>query len=81
MNDKNKLLKLIQSYSFILNETVLYLDTHPNCRQALRYYKNYRDKLLEAIRVYEEKHGQINIYGGSSPDSWKWVSEAWPWEL
>lgn len=80
MNDRNKLYKMIQTYSFAVNEIVLYLDTHPNCRSALRQYKMYRDRLAEAVRLYEEKYSQRTIYGGNSCDSWQWVNEPWPWE-
>ena len=80
MNDKKKLMKMIQTYSFALNETVLYLDTHPTCKSALRHYKMYRDKLAEVTRLYEENFGQLNIYSGNSCDKWKWANEPWPWE-
>ena len=80
MNDRNKLFKLIQSYSFVLNETVLYLDTHPNCKAALRHYNVYRAKLDEARSLYEEKYGMLTMYGGKPCDNWQWVNEPWPWE-
>lgn len=80
MNDQKKLHRMIQNYAFALQETVLYLDTHPHCRQALQYYKRIREKLMDAARMYEERYGQLTIYGGTSCDSWKWVEEAWPWE-
>ena len=79
MNDQKKLYKMIQTYSFTINEIVLYLDTHPNCKHALRQYKMYVDRLLEARRLYEEKYGQLTIYG-SSCDRWQWVNQPWPWE-
>lgn len=80
MNEQKKLFRMIQTYSFVINETVLYLDTHPNCRQALRHYEKYRDLLMEAVRMYEEKYGQMTIFGGTSCDSWRWIEEPWPWE-
>ncbi len=80
MNDQKRLHRMIQNYAFALQETALYLDTHPNCRQALQYYKKVREKLLEAVQMYEEQHGQLTIFGGTSCDRWKWVEEAWPWE-
>ncbi len=80
MNEQKKLFRMIQNYSFVINETVLYLDTHPRCRQALRHYDKYLALLREAVREYEEKYGQMTIFGGSSCDSWKWVQEPWPWE-
>ncbi len=83
MNDQKKMQyqKMIQTYSFVLHETALYLDTHPDCRQALRYYAKYRDKLAEAMRMYEEKYGPMTICGNNSCDSWDWVKEPWPWEV
>ena len=81
MNEQKKLQRLIQTYSFVLYETVLYLDTHPDCRPAIRHYEKYRDKLAEAVGVYEEKYGPMTIYGVNSCDSWSWVKEPWPWEL
>ncbi len=81
MNDQKKLQKMIETYSFVLYETALYLDTHPDCRTALRHYAKYREKLLEAMRMYEEKYGPITIYGNTSCDSWNWVKEPWPWEI
>lgn len=83
MNDQKRmqLQKMIQTYSFVLYETVLYLDTHPDCRQALRHYEKYRDKLTEAMRMYEENYGPITIMGNHSCDSWDWVKEPFPWEL
>lgn len=80
MNERNKLLKMIQVYSFVLNEIVLYLDTHPNCRVALRHYKNYKEKLNEAKEIYREKYGMLTMYDGNSCDTWQWVNEPWPWE-
>lgn len=81
MNEQKKLQKLIENYSFVLYETVLYLDTHPECRSALRHYKKCREALLEAISVYQEKYGPVTMYGGTSCDCWSWVKEPWPWEL
>jgi len=81
MNDQKKLKKMIETYSFVLYETVLYLDTHPDCRSALRHYAKYREKLLEAMRMYEAEYGPLTMYGNTSCDSWNWVREPWPWEL
>ncbi|MBP3377372.1 MAG: spore coat protein CotJB [Clostridia bacterium] len=81
MNEQKKLLKLIQNYSFVVTETVLYLDTHPNCRAALRHYHKYRKLYKDAVACYEEKYGPLTMYTNESADCWKWVSEPWPWEL
>ena len=55
MNEQKKLLKLIQNYSFVVTETVLYLDTHPHCRAALVHYHKYCKLYKEALAAYEAK--------------------------
>ena len=80
MNDKKKLTKLIQTYSFIIYETVLYLDGHPDCRKALEHYRKYREKLNEAKAIYEKKYGPITIMGNEDCGGWNWVKSPWPWE-
>lgn len=81
MNEQKKLYRMIQHYSFVITETVLYLDTHPYCRQALRYYEKYRQLRAEAVKAYEEKYGPLTMYGNRCTDSWKWATEPWPWEV
>lgn len=81
MNDQKKLYKLIQTYSFVIYETALYLDSHPTCRKALEHYNKYREKLAEATRMYEESYGPMTIMGQNAcHDSWRWVETPWPWE-
>lgn len=81
MNDQKKLYNLIQTCSFVLYETALYLDGHPDCRKALDYYNRYREKLEAASRTYENRYGPLTIYGNRSDgDRWEWVETPWPWE-
>ncbi len=81
MNEQKKLFKMIQQHSFAVNEAALYLDTHPNCRQALRFYAKHRDMLKEVMAMYEEKYGPITMYGVTCNDHWTWTTEPWPWEV
>ena len=81
MNEQKKLFRMIQNYSFVIQETALYLDTHPNCRQALRYMEKYRRLLDEATCMYEENYGQLTHMSSYCGDSWRWVKEPWPWEI
>ncbi len=81
MNEQKKLLKMIQSYCFVIQETVLYLDTHPSCRAALRHLEKYKKLLAEAEALYEKKYAQLTHTGGDCSSTWKWVKEPWPWEI
>ncbi len=81
MNEEKKLLRMIQNYAFIVQETVLYLDTHPYCRQALRYRDRYARLLKEAKAKYEERYCMLTHYAEGGQDCWRWVKEPWPWEI
>ena len=80
MNDQKKLLRRIQAYCFVLAETNLYLDTHPYCRQALRYFEKYRELRDEAVRQYEARYGGLTALGADAGNCWNWVTEPFPWE-
>lgn len=81
MNEQKKLFRLIQNCSFMIQETALYLDTHPNCRQALRHMEKYQRILREAEAEYEDKYGQLSINTGACGNGWRWVKEPWPWQV
>ena len=81
MTEKDNLLKKIKMYDFVVDETALFLDTHPNCREALDHFHKYRKLLKDATDEYETKFGPITIHGVLSEDYWTWVDEPWPWEI
>lgn len=81
MNEQKKLYRMIQQVSFVLYETGLYLDTHPNCRQALAYFQRYNTRLRELTERYETRYGPLTMYGQNAGcDQWQWVASPWPWE-
>jgi len=80
MNDRKKMYRTIQQISFVLYETALYLDTHPNCRRALEYFSRYNVRLQELTAKYEELYGPITIFSQNCSDTWQWATQPWPWE-
>lgn len=81
MNEQKKLMRMIQNYSFAVTEAVLYLDTHPHCQKALRFYDKYCRMYKEAVSKYEQSFGPLTMYGNECGDHWGWVEEPWPWEI
>ncbi len=77
---KAKMLRQIQVLAFNVHETVLYLDGHPKCKKALEYYTHYNNKLLEAVKTYEENFGPLTQNGGTDCSEWSWIKGPWPWE-
>ena len=76
----NALLEEIRALSFVKVELELYLDTHPNCRTALDYYRKTVDALDELMIKYHNEKGPLRAEGVLTDDGWTWVSEPWPWQ-
>lgn len=81
MTNRSLYLKKIQIIDFVLNDTALYLDTHPNCAEAIEYYNKYSEMRKVAVKEYVNLFGPLeqtdaNMCGGT----WKWAEGPWPWE-
>ena len=79
-NEQKRLYRMMQTYAFALQETALYLDTHPNCRAALSYFRKYNARLAEATMQYEAKYAPVTVRGQDCGERWKWTDGPWPWE-
>lgn len=72
-------MRRVQQLSFAKAETELFLDTHPDCRQALDYYHKILEE-LEAARIeHRASHGPITA-DECSTERWDWVDSPWPWQ-
>ena len=80
MNARDKLLADIRALSFAAVETNLYLDSYPEDREALAYFRRVRDELRALTAAYEQAHGPLTAMGATAKDSWDWVTTPWPWE-
>ncbi len=81
MSERSKLLKAVQQYSFAVLEASLFLDTHPDCSEALAYYNKYKKLCDEAKKSFEDKYGPLTAASDANNKSWQWVKAPWPWEL
>ncbi|MGN1095420.1 MAG: spore coat protein CotJB [Eubacteriales bacterium] len=80
MNERERLMEMIQSEDFTVYETVLYLDGHPCDRKALEFYREHRDNLVSMKEEYKRKYGPLTIYENYDCDTWSWIECPWPWE-
>jgi spore coat protein JB len=79
-NDRSTLLRRLQAEDFALYEVALYLDSHPNCKKALRFYEEHK-KIAAALRTaVNENLGPLTLLDNQSPEKWQWVEGPWPWE-
>ncbi len=76
----DELLNKINSLDFARHEAQLFLDTHPDCREALDYFNRTTDMLEEYRTKYQDAYGPL-VSTVSGNDSYRWVDGPWPWQL
>lgn len=81
MTNREKLLKQIQVCCFVLIETGLYLDSHPNCKPALAYFQKYAKLEKDLKEEFRKKYGGLTQADQIDTERWTWVDNPWPWEL
>lgn len=81
MNETARILmQRINEASFAMDDVVLYLDTHPDDRDALNYYHYVVGMRKEAMDAYESQFGPLMPDAVTSDCKWTWMTEKWPWE-
>jgi len=77
---KSELLRKIQELSFAKLEAQLFLDTHPECRMALDFFRKTGEELDMAMTEYQNKYGPLTA-DAVMGDKWTWTEGEWPWHL
>lgn len=80
MTDRESMMFKVQVYGFALSEVALFLDTHPNDKTALSYYKQYRDQKNQAEDDFRKKFGPLTMDDNYDYSTWTWIDSPWPWE-
>lgn len=78
--DRNELMKIITKASFVMDDVKLFLDTHPNCKEALEYYMQAKAVREEAWEAYTQKFGPLSSYEVDNEEYWDWNKGPMPWE-
>lgn len=81
MVNKQHLLRQIQELEFTALDLNLYLDTHPDCHEALCDYNKVACQLDKSKSYYEAHFGPLSNFGESTSQyPFCWVTEPFPWE-
>jgi len=70
----------VQAKSFLAHDLLLYLDTHPEDREAFRAYQAALRDRREAVRAYEQHVRALTPDGLSCRGGFDWVDEPFPWQ-
>ncbi len=80
MNERMSLLKKIQAYNFAAYEWNLYLDTHPDDKDAIKMFHKMIGKANEFKAEFQDKYGSLTAMDSKNTDRWEWLDNPWPWE-
>ena len=80
MTDKATLMKRSNMLSFAVDEAVLFLDTHPEDREALRFYHEMNAQRQKAVAEYTAEYGPLTAGSVTNAERWTWVDSPWPWQ-
>lgn len=77
---ENSLLEKLMALDFMAVDLQLYLDTHPEDKNAIKMY----NETLKEAQVYREQYEKefAPLYSFRSPaiGGWRWEREPFPWE-
>lgn len=74
------LMRRVYETGFMLDDLLLYLDTHPCDPNALACYKQASADYANAVNAFEAQCGPLTIEGIDCSSYWTWVENPWPWE-
>ncbi len=79
--ERDELLKQLSILDFWAVDLQLYLDTHPDDKEAIQKYNEINIEAAKVRSVYEMNFGPLCSYRSlSNPDIWSWgTDELWPW--
>ena len=60
-NDRNALFRKIHECEFMMIDLGLYLDTHPDCVQALNAFQKHRASYEKHAAEYERLYGPLTF--------------------
>lgn len=78
--NQEQLLHFIDVVSFQVNDSQLFLDTHPECEEARKHFNHYLKLRKEAMKEYAMKYGPLTIDSMQDTEGWAWGEQPWPWE-
>lgn len=79
MKERNKLLNKVRMYNFAIIEANLFLDTHPENKDALMYLKKVNELYEKAKSEFVARYGPLKVTDVT--ENFDWVKGPWPWEV
>mgnify|MGYP002519726129 CR=1 FL=1 len=70
----------LQALGFAVQELGLYLDTHPDDKEALELFVAYSDLYEAGTAEYQRRYGPLEQMASGRGGSYDWIDNPWPWD-
>jgi spore coat protein JB len=81
MTDREMMMKNVQARGLAMMDTHLFLDTNPDNKMALAYFRKQQAAFKMAVKEFEDKYGPLTAHDQTNNEYWDWVNGPWPWEM
>jgi len=77
---ENTLLGNLTALEFAVDDLQLFLDTHPDDKDALGAQRYYIEESKAYREEYCKTHGPLTIMEAGQHDNHAWLDDPWPWD-
>lgn len=70
----------LMAIDFVVDEIELYLDTHPDDKEAFNMYQAFLTLQKEAHERYVKRFGPVQQCDMLGMNSYTWLNDPWPWD-
>lgn len=71
----------LMALDFVIKELNLYLDTHPDDKEAFEMLKNIIALSNEGRQKYVKLYGPVSLRDLKDCESYTWLDDPWPWDF
>ncbi len=80
MTEKEQMFYDIGIVDFVVVELTEFLDVHPDCAEALEYFKHYSKIRNQMVEEFSQKYFPISVNHADCSKEWTWGAAPLPWE-
>lgn len=84
VSERSRALNEISEISFAINDLTLYLDTHPDCENGLKLYRELLEQRLKLLSEYAKRFQPLTqlsaVMSGEETMRYGWAEGPLPWE-
>ena len=77
---RDEMLKKISALDFYIIDIGLYLNTHPEDKEAVMKYNAIVKEATAMRQDYQEQFGMLMVGSAQSRTPWQWIDNPWPWQ-